>query len=620
MYQNPNELTEMMSLRNIYRSFRYWPRIFLLLWETKHSYFIAIVILSILNGLMPVSILLAVQSLINSIISSHTYGFQSLIWPFLFFVSISFLNEIIQIVRDYFDNLLRLLLSNHINVLIMQKSIYLSLADFENANIQDQLNRAQNEASYRPYQIFQQILMIIRGGITLISSAAVLIIWKWWIVCIIMAIPLLSFIFFLRISQQEFLIHWKRSPKSRLLWYFSFLLTKDFSFKEIKLFQLGNHFSNKYSELFKQFYTEDKSINKIRTKLSFFFQIINQLVIGFTVLFVLWVAYLGQILIGNIFGLIQAIGLTQSSVQNLVGNILGLCQSNLYLEQLFGFLDLKTLENTNEIQMEESLHNKDILEESLSYIHTIHFKDVSFKYPGTDQYAVRNLNFKFKKGSTYAIVGRNGSGKSTFVKLLIQLYRDFEGDIYFNGMSVKNIPVDLIRSKIGAVFQDFVQYEMPIRQNIGYGQVEAMHYDDQIFEAALHAGIKDLIENLPNSIDTQLGKWFEGGFQLSGGQWQRIAIARSFMRDADIYIMDEPSSFLDAQSEEEIYQKFSKLVKNRVGIFISHRLSSVRYADEIIVMEGGAIVEQGNHDMLMNLDKRYAELYRLQQSGYALNR
>lgn len=620
MYQNSSESTDMMSVRNIFRAFQYWPRIFQLLWETKKTYFIAIITLSVLNGLMPVSILLALQSLINSIVTSHTYGFQGIIWPFLFFASVSFLNEIIQIVKGYFDNLLRMLLSNHISVLIMEKSINLSLSDFENAKIQDQLNRAQSEAGYRPYQIFQQILLIIRGVITLVSSAAVLIIWKWWIVCIIMGIPLLSFIFFLRVSQQEFFIHWKRSPKNRLLWYFSFLLTRDISFKEIKLFQLGNHFLNEYSELFNEFYIEDKKINTIRTKLSFFFQIINQLVIGFTVLFVIRVAYLGQILVGNVFGLIQAISLTQSSVQNVVGNMLGLCQNNLYIEQLFGFLDLTASEpeSTEGLHKENRFLDNDIAKKTLSKIHTIRFENVSFKYPGTDEYVVKNLNLELKKGSTYAVVGKNGSGKSTLVKLLIQLYRSFEGDIYFNGVSVEKIPVDLIRQKIGAIFQDFVQYEMPVRQNIGYGQIELIDHDDKIVKAAVHAGINDLIKKLPNSIETQLGKWFEGGHQLSGGQWQRIAIARSFMKDADIYIMDEPSSFLDAQSEEDIFQKFNDLVKDRIGIFISHRLSSVRYADEIIVMEDGIIVEQGCHDRLMKLNQHYAKLYRLQQSGYVL--
>lgn len=618
MYHKANEFSDMMSINNVLRSFRYWPRIFRLLWETKSTYFVAITILSVFNGLMPVSILLALQSLINSIVSSHDYGFKAIIDPFLIFICISFINEITQIVKGHLDNLLRLLLSNHINVLIMDKSIHLSLADFENPKIQDQLNRAQNEAGYRPYQIFQQILMIIRGSITLISSSTVLIIWKWWIACVILIIPILSFVLFLRVSQQEFLIHWKRTPKGRLLWYFSFLLTRDISFKEIKLFQLGEYFLNRYSDLFKQFYTEDKKINIIRTKLSFLFQIFNQLIIGFTVLFVLKVAYLGQILIGNVLGLIQAIGLTQSSLQNIVGNVLGLCQNNLYIEQLFGFLDLESSEqeSTKRVQEGGRYLGDNILEKELYPIHAVSFRNVSFKYPGTEQYVVKNLNLELRKGTTYAIVGKNGSGKSTLMKLLIQLYSNFEGEICFNGFSIKQIPVSLIRKKVGAIFQDFVQYEMPVRENIGYGQIEALDQDELIFKAASQAGIVDLIKNLPDSIETQLGKWFEGGYQLSGGQWQRLAIARSFMKEADIYFMDEPSSFLDAQSEEEIFRKFNELVEGRIGLFISHRLSSVRYANEIIVMDKGMIVEQGSHDMLMNLNQHYAKLYRQQQSGY----
>lgn len=614
-----NESVEMMSIKNTFRAFRHWPRIFLLLWETKKTYFIGVLLLNIMSGLAPVSILLATQTLINTVVDSRVGGFQDVLWSFLFFISVSALTELVQIAQGYLDGLLRMLLSNHINVLIMKKSILLSLADFENAKIQDQLNRAQGEASYRPYQIFQQIIGIIRGVITLLSTVAVLVLWKWWIACMIMIIPLLSFVFFLKLSQKEFLIHWRRTPKSRLLWYISFLLTKDMFFKEIKLFQLGDHLLIKYKNLFQHFYAEDKRLNRKRIKLSFFFQVVNQLVIGIAVFIILRSAFLGQILVGNVIGLIQAIGLTQTSAQNVVGNVLSLCQSNLYIEQLFTFLDIKSSESE---VLERAKHATDSEiangNEILSNIHTIEFVKVSYKYAGTNQYAVKNLNLKLIKGRIYAIVGRNGSGKSTVIKLLTLLYRDYDGDIYINGVSAQKFPINILHKKIGAIFQDFVQYEMPVRQNIGYGAIELINQDEKIFEVVQQAGLNEVIEKLPNSIDTQLGRWFEGGYQLSGGQWQRIAIGRSFIKNADIYILDEPSSFLDAQSEEDVFQRFNEVAKNKIGLFISHRLSSVRYADEIIVMENGTIVERGSHEKLLKKDNVYAKLYRLQKSGYGI--
>lgn len=614
MNENSDNFIEMMSVKNTFRAFRHWPRIFLLIWETKKTFFVSIIILNILSGLAPISILLSTQLIINGIVNSSMYGFQVVLWPFIFFISTSLLTEVIQIALGYLDNMLRMLLSNHINILIMKKTNTLSLADFEDAAVQDQLNRAQGEAVYRPYQIFLQILLILKGIVTLISASIVLISWKWWIIIIILVIPFLSFSMFLKLSQKEFFIHWNRTPKNRMLWYISYLLTKDISFKEIKLFQLEEHFLKQYKRLFQDFYTEDKNINQSITKLSFLLQGINQVIIGLIVLLILRTAYIGQILVGNVFGLIHAIVLTQSSAQSVVGSMLSLCQNNLYLEQLFSFLDIKVSDSQGDKSnsSEQNIH-------SLNSIHTIEFKNVSFKYAGSNMCALKNINLKLSAGRTYAIVGRNGSGKSTLIKLMTLLYNDFEGEIHINGISIKEFPIEMLRKKIGIIFQDFVQYEMSFRQNIGYGAIELIDKDEIIHSAADRAGLKELIKKLPSSIDTQLGRWFEGGQQLSGGQWQRIAIGRLFMRNADLYIMDEPSSFLDAQAEEEVFQRFEDLTTNKIGIFISHRLSSVRFADEIIVMENGSVVEHGSHETLLTLNNLYTKLYNLQKSGYDFN-
>lgn len=271
--------------------------------------------------------------------------------------------------------------------------------------------------------------------------------------------------------------------------------------------------------------------------------------------------FVGQILVGNLVSLIQAITLTQSTSQSIVQGILSLCQNNLYIKQLFDFLDMPEEAETQTIN------------QSLSAIQSIEFRNVSFRYPNTEVNAISNVSFTLSQGEKLAIVGRNGSGKSTIVKLLTHLYSEFEGEILINGHSIHEMDKDSFREKIGVVFQDFVHYEMAVRDNIGFGNVSSREMDEDIWTAIDKAGITDLVVSLPDKIDTLLGKWFEDGQQLSGGQWQRIAIARAFMRNADVYVLDEPSSFLDPHAEKEVFQKFDQLVNEKLGVFISHRLS-----------------------------------------------
>lgn len=613
---------EMISVANVLRSFRYWPRIFALLRKTQPKYLTYILIANGLNGLAPVVTLIIMQELINDVVKGMEVGFHIVVRDFIYLAAVALFNQLISIFQSYYEKLFETLLSNRINVLIMEKSISLTLSDFENAKIQDQLKRAQSEAGYRPFQVFKQILSIISGVITFFSSSAVLLVWKWWAALLILVIPFSSFISFLRQGQREFLVDWNRAPKWRESWYLSFLLTRDSTFKEIKLYQLGPYLLSKYRSIFKEFFEQDKKLVKRRTLISLLFQLLNQAVTSGMILMVLWSAFIREILLGNLVGTIQAINLAQTMSQNLVHNLLSLCQNNLYIEQLFAYLDLvpnyqfKCDEKDNDEHAVNKL-KKGERTVSLSTLESVEFRNVSFQYPGTQCSALTNINLTLKRGETLAIVGRNGSGKTTLVKLLTQLYQNFNGDILINGVSIKSYDRETLRNHIGIVFQDFVQYEMPMRQNIGFGDISHIEHDEELMKAATRSGIEELInDQLPQKLDTQLGRWFEEGYQLSGGQWQRVAIARAFMRDADLYILDEPSSFLDPEAENEVFQKFRDLVKNRIGLFISHRFSSVRFADRILVIDQGRVVEQGNHKDLISLNGVYAKLYNLQVSAY----
>lgn len=598
---------EMVNLSNILRSFRYWPRMFKLLWRTHPLYLSLILVLNIVKGLIPAVSLLATQHLINSVMYSQTAGsFQVVLWALSFFVIVGLFSSALGMILGYVDKLFETLVSNRINLMLMEKSVGLSLVDFEDAEVQDQLKRAQGESSYRPYMVFKQILAIIAGVVTLVSSAAILMAWKWWVAVLVMLIPLASFASFLRLGRDEFVIHYRRASKNREAWYLTYLLTRDQPFKEVKLYQLGNYLLQRYRAIVDGFYQEDKGLIRRRTAITAVFELVDQVAIVGMMLVVLWAAFMKEIMIGNVVSMIQAISLTKSVSQEIVGSILSLCQNNLYMEQLFAFLDLPA----TDVPASEDAADSDQEVESIA------FRDVVFQYPGTDRNALQNVCFEVKQGEILAIVGRNGSGKTTLVKLLTQLYQDFKGDILLNGTSVRELEKEQLRRQIGVVFQDFVHYEMSARHNIGFGNLAAMDQDAKLMQAADQAGIQQLVQNFPKQLDTQLGRWFDEGHQLSGGQWQRIAIARAFMKDAGIYVLDEPSSFLDPQAEAEVFDKFRDLVSGRIGIFIFHRFSSVRYADKILVMDEGRVVEMGNHYELMQQGGLYRDLYETQVAAY----
>jgi ATP-binding cassette subfamily B protein len=599
-----------MSFTNMLRSFRYWPRVFYLLWGTNPASLIIILMLNVLRGAAPVLTLLLTQHLINSILVAWQSGFRVVLQAFAMMFVFTVCNELVSLLQNYVSKLFELRMANRINLMIMEKSTQLSLVDFENATVQDRLKRVQNEAGQRPYQIFQQILSLLSGMVTLVSAASVLVVWKWWMAFLLILIPISSFYSFLRLGEEEYQMQYKRTPKLRQTWYLSFLLTRDATFKEIKLFQLGQHLMKRYQQYYDEFFVEDRRMMRKRIRLGLVFQLINQLINGGMLLVVLYAAAMRQILIGNVVGFIQSITLTQSSSQSLVQGLLALCQHNLFLQELFAFLDMEAGRSKKVVHLSEQG------QERLMSIETLEFRNVSFRYPGSERYALQQLSFTLHRGQTMAIVGRNGSGKTTLVKLITQLYDEYEGEILINGVPIHRYDQKDLHRRIGMVFQDFVQYEMSARQNIGFGDVSKLEQDELLEEAARQAGIEDLVKQWPKGFDTQLGSWFEEGHQLSGGQWQRLAIARAFMRDADLYLLDEPSSMLDPEAEQVVFEKFRDLIDNRLGIFISHRYSSSRLADHILMLDAGRLIEQGDHHQLMSQKGLYAQLYSLQASAY----
>ncbi|MFG0216925.1 ABC transporter ATP-binding protein [Brevibacillus porteri] len=603
---------DLFTLKTVIQSFRNWPKIFRLFWTVQKGYFITIVILNILQGLFPVGMLYVTQELVNAVSSGTSQEGDTVVISFLFFISFILVKQLVTLIQNYVEGLYQSLLSNRLREMVLEKANAMGLADFENAEVQDQLKRAQQETSYRPYQIFELVLSIVSGVISLVSTSLFLIFWKWWVVFILVLFPLISFYSYLRLSQQEFYIRWSRAERERRGWYISHLLTHDRAFKEVQIYKLGSYLITQFRDMITQFFYEDKKIATTRLKTSLVFESLTIAMIGFMSFIAIKAAFLKEILLGNLVSYIQGITLTQTTSQSLMHSLIGLSQHNMFVEQLFLFLERDSSDpvKLQKVTITTPQQNDPFVLESIEFV------NVSFTYPETERPVLQNLSFKIKKGESLAIVGENGSGKTTLVKLLTLLYKDYEGQILINGTDLNAFDLEQIRAKIGVVFQDFMQYEMSIRNNVGFGDLSLLHHDNKLYHALEKSGMRSLAEGLEQGLDTQLGKWFTEGLQLSGGQWQRIAIARAFFRNADLYILDEPSASLDPLAEKEVFDAFNLLTKERMGIFISHRYSSAQYANRIMVLDQGRIVEFGTHTELIRLQQKYASLYNLQASPF----
>ena len=406
----------------------------------------------------------------------------------------------------------------------------------------------------------------------------------------------------------------RQSPERRLMDYFNRLMTVDTYNKEIKLFTLGSFFTSRFRRLAKKLYEEDKVLVVRRYLTNFLWSSLTGVANSAIYLYVALqvVLSLGRISLGSLTRYTQAALQAGQNFQGLLNGISSAYENNLYVTTLFEFLEYEPA-----IVSPKHPQPIDLSPEASGL--EIEFRNVSFTYPGKDpetQAALKNVSFTIHAGEAVAVVGRNGAGKTTIVKLLTRLYDPDEGEIWIGGRSVKEYDLKELREQVGVIFQDYVTYYLNARENIGVGRVAEIENQTLVSSAAQKSGAHALIDKLPEGYETMLGRWFEKGTQLSGGEWQKVALARAFMRDARILILDEPTSSLDAQAEYDVFAKFRVLTKGKTAIFISHRFSTVRLADRILVLENGQIIENGSHQELIALGGRYADLFNLQAEAY----
>ncbi len=510
-----------------------------------------------------------------------------------------------QKINSVCQSILRVLLGNKINVMILEKALTLELAHFEDAEYYDKLVRARREASSRPLSLVVKTFDLVRDIILLLTIGIWLYQFSPYAVLLLGLAGIPAFVAEAKFSGEAFRIHRRRSAERRMQIYLEMVLTREDGVKEVKLLQLGKLFLQRYVDIFRNIYKEDRNLVLRRGFWGYVLGLLASAAFYFAYGWVGFAAIAGAITIGQMTMYIAQFRLGQNAVTNSLTAINGMYEDNLYLSNLTEYLDHKVPEQTGEATFGPTPTDG------------IRFEQVSFTYPGSETPALKDVTLHIRPGESLAIVGENGSGKTTLIKLLTRLYKPTSGKITLEGLDLNDWDINTLRNKIGVIFQDFARYQLLVGENIGIGDVDDLSEDERIEEAARKGMAEEFVKDLPNAYQTQLGTWFKDGKELSGGQWQKIALSRAFMRNkADVLILDEPTAAIDARAEAEIFSHFRDLTANKISIIISHRFSTVRMADHIIVLEKAEIQEEGSHQELLASEGQYATLFKLQAQGY----
>ncbi len=505
----------------------------------------------------------------------------------------------------YADSLLQERLVISLSMRLMNHAADLDLASFEDAGFQDRLDRARRQTMGR-IPLVGQVMQQMQDGVTVVSFGAGLIAYNPWLVVLLLVALIPTLVGQMHFNAELYAMNWRRAPERRERDYLRMIGATSESAKEVKIFGLNAFLRDRYLELAERFYAENRVINRRQLVVMAALTGIGTLCYYGAYPWIIGRTLTGTLSLGDLTFLSGSFLRLRGLIEGLLSSFSSMASQALYLDDLYRFFD----------ERPGIASPPDALPVPAPIRHGITFENVGFRYPGAGRWAVRDLSFHLNAGETVALVGENGAGKTTIVKLLARLYDPTEGRILLDGRDLRDYDLDQLRAAVGVIFQDFVRYAMSASDNIAAGRIEARTDRPRIETAAERALADQVIAKLPAGYDQMVGKRFAHGLDLSGGEWQKLAIARAYMRDAQILILDEPTAALDARAEFEVFQRFNDLSTGRTALLISHRFSSVRMADRIIVIEHGHVQDEGTHDQLVAREGRYRELFELQAQGY----
>ncbi|GAB4282320.1 MAG: ABC transporter ATP-binding protein [Oscillatoriaceae cyanobacterium] len=597
------------NIKQAANAFKYSAKAMILVWQTSHNLTIIIAILTLLGGLVPAAIAVVGKSIVDSVVAANQSGLEAdrlkaiywVILEALLVMAMAGVGRGLSVAQS----LLRVLLGQKVNEMILEKALTLSLVHFEDSEFYDKMTMARREASSRPLSLVTRTFKLVQDGLKLVTYGGLLLQFSPWVVVVLSLASFPAFISETRFSNAAFRLFRWRSPETREQTYLETLIAREDYAKEVQLYQLGQIFLQRYRDIFGLLYREDRNLTLQRGIWGYLLSLLSTAAFYLTYIWIVIATISGKISLGEMTMYLVVFRQGQSTFSESLSSIGGLYEDNLYLSNLYDFL---------EQEIPHSYGNATVGNKTGD---GLRFENVSFTYPGSDTPALSHISFHLKPGEKLAIVGKNGSGKTTLIKLLTKLYLPDQGRITLDGLDLREWDADALRRRIGVIFQDFVRYQFTIGENVGVGDVDNLWEADQWETAAEKGMARPFIDTMPERFKTRLGRWFKGGMEISGGQWQKIALSRAFMRrGADILVLDEPTAAMDAEAEFEIFQRFGEFTEHQMVVLISHRFSTVRMANNILVIESGKLIEQGSHDELLAAEGMYARLFAIQAAGY----